>query len=115
MAEIAYTQGPGVGSGTQFTWGPISNADTVQAVKPGFERSLGSSLQITGTWNSATATVQVSNDGATWFTESDANGDAMTATDDVMFKFTMTALYVRVSFSGGGGSQSLTANMVMRG
>lgn len=60
-----------------------------------------------GTWNTATAKVQVSLDDVTWF---DVTGLSFTA--DGAINMEVRARYVRGVVSGGGGSESINMSVI---
>lgn len=95
------------------TWTPITAANNAtNAVEmPG---NSDRSIQISGTWDSATAVFQGSNDGVTWFTLTDPQGNAISKTADFIEMVSELTRYVRVSTSGGGASQSLTATLLLK-
>lgn len=96
-----------------LAWADASTGDTFNSYELGGEDSIASAIQISGTFGGATAVLQVSNDGSSWFTAKDVNGDDISATSAAMFEASLSALYVRPSISGGS-SDSLAVTMVMR-
>lgn len=96
------------------TWTGFATGDTINSWEVKGTSSAVASIQFSGTWGSATAVLQVSNDGTTWFTADDSNGDPVSATADAYFELSIASRYVRIGVSGGTGD-SITAVLVMRG
>ena len=98
-----------------ITWSGIITNDTVNRWEIHNATAVAGSVQITGTFNGGTtAVLQVSNDGTTWFTADDVQGDAVSATAAAFFELSLTARYVRMSVASGS-SDSITAVLVLRG
>lgn len=94
-------------------WTPLTAANAIgDAIE--MPASSDRSIQIAGTWDSATAVLQGSNDGSTWTTLTDPQGNAISKTADFIEMISELTRYVRVSTSGGGGSQSLTATLLVK-
>lgn len=66
------------------------------------------SVQVIGTFDSATVVLQGSNDGTNWVTLTDPQGNVISATSAKLEQIEEATLYVRPSTSGGGGSQSVS-------
>ena len=72
-------------------------------------------IQVVGTFDSATLVWQGSNDGSNWVTLSDAGGTAIsTSAAAILTEVLEVPRYVRPSTSGGGGSQDLDVRLVAR-
>lgn len=84
------------------TWSAVGNADTGTAVS----LALGSekSVQMVGTWASATIVLQGSNDGTNWAALTDPQGNAISKTADALEAVSEHTRYIRVSSSGGAGT-----------
>lgn len=94
-------------------WTPLTAANSVgDAVEmPG---NSDRSIQVAGTWGSATLVVQGSNDGTNWATLTDPQGNALSKTADFIEMISELTRYIRVSTSGGNGTQSLTATLLLK-
>ena len=98
---------------TKVFWETVTEADTTAPITvPGIKGAVGS-FQAVGTWGSATAVLQASNDGTNWVTVQDVEGNAVSMTADGLVDISSAALYLRVSTSGGS-SQDLDFHLVMR-
>ena len=116
MATVAAAPVPVKGFGDDanvVTWTPLTSANNVGAAveAPGMSDR---SVQFSGTWDSATAVLQGSNDGTTWFTLTDPQGNAISATADKLEMIEELTRYIRPSTSGGGGSQSISCIVLMK-
>lgn len=66
--------------------------------------SLGAALQAVGTWGGGTLTIEVSNDGATFFPLTTLDGSAApTLSADGVIEVSTGAKFIRPSFAGGSG------------
>lgn len=72
------------------------------------------SVQFSGTFDSATAVLQGSNDNVTFFTVNDPLGNAISMTANGFFQIGDVARYYRPSTSGGGASQDIDCHLHMR-
>lgn len=73
------------------------------------------SVQAVGTFDSATIVLQGSNDGATWATLTDPQGNAISKTSAGLEAVSELTRYIRPSTSGGGGSQDLDCYVLISG
>lgn len=89
-----------------MTWTPLTAANNVGSAIS-LDGWADRSVQFSGTWDSATAILQGSNDGTTYFTLTDPQANAISKTADAIEQIEENVRYVRPSTSGGGGSQSL--------
>lgn len=96
-------------------WETITSADTAQAYEPSMVRMALASIQVVGTFDSATVVLQGSNDGNTWVSLNDAYNDPISFTATGEASLWTGVRYVRPSVSGGGGSQDLDVYLVARG
>ncbi len=87
-------------------------ADTAFAVEG--QRALAGAVQFSGTFGGATVVLEGSNDGITYFTLRDLQGNSISATAAAYVEFTTSAAYIRPRASGGTGD-SLTATATLRG
>lgn len=110
MAEIAYTlETPD--HERVLKWTPVTNADTARAYQLP-RASWGFSVSASGTFDSATVAVEGSVDGVTYFALTDDNGAiALTAAGGT--QGAAMVKWIRPAFSGGGGSQSITVDMLL--
>lgn len=73
------------------------------------------SIQVLGTFNGATVTIQGSNDqGTTWATLNDAFGTALTFTTAGIKQLTEVCAFMRPLVSAAGGSTDLTVVAICR-
>lgn len=95
-------------------WTPLTHANTTGVAyrSPGLADR---SVQVTGTFDSATVLLQGSNDGGTtWATLSDPLGNALSFTVAGFKQISELALDMRPSHSGGTATESLTITIVSR-
>ncbi len=98
---------------TRIEWNNITESDTANPVAvSGLGPAVGS-VQFIGTFGSATAVLQGSNDGSTWVNLEDQNGDAISLTAAGAVDFSTAMLHLRPSMSGGS-SQDIDVFMVLR-
>jgi len=97
-----------------FRWAAFSTGETATPVKLQNMQGLAGSVQVTGTFGSATIVLQVSNDGTNWTTLSDSTGAAISLTAAGMREFSTAALFLRPSSSGGTGD-NVDVTVVLRG
>lgn len=97
-----------------ITWTPLTSANAVGEAyqEPGYADR---SIQVVGTFDSATVVLQGSNDGTNWATLTDGLGNAVSFTATGLKQVYEITRYVRPSTSGGGGSQSVSVYFVSRG
>lgn len=95
------------------TWSAMGNADTGTAVA--MTSAADRSVQVEGTFGSATVTVQGSNDGTNWQTLTDPQGNALTWTSaNRLEQIEELTRYIRPITAGGTGT-SVTVTMLFRG
>jgi hypothetical protein len=116
MATVVYTVEliPAFGERSHvITWTPITAANNVgNALEmPG---SSDRSVQLDGTWDSGTVVLQGSNDGTTWFTLTDPQGNAISKTSNALEAISELTRYIRPSSSGGGGSHSVSCRVLLK-
>jgi hypothetical protein len=97
-----------------YRWTDYSTADTATPVKLINQEGLAGSVQVTGTFGSATITLQVSNDGTNFVTLKDSAGADISLTAAGMREFSTAALYLKPT-SSGGTSDNVTVTVVLRG
>lgn len=95
-------------------WTPLTPSD---AVGDALEMPAWAdrSVQITGTFDSATVVLQGSNDGTNWATLSDPQGNPISATSAKLEQIEEITRYIRPSTSGGSSSQSITVTVLITG
>ena len=115
MADIEYTYTTRGGIDT-VTWETLTSSDAAGASwpQPGTSAAIAA-VQFTGTFDSATAILQGSNDGSTWVTLNDTLGTAISFTAAGYAEVSTALAYIRPSTSGGSGSQDIDCILVARG
>jgi hypothetical protein len=95
-------------------WTPVTEADTCAPVEmPGFTVR---SIQIDGTFGGATVTFQGSNNGTTYATLSDPQGNAISKTSAAIEQVEEVTRYVKPVLAGGSStSLKMTLLLVRRG
>ncbi len=95
-----------------ITWASIGDADTCTAVElpDGNEKS----VQITGTFGSATILLTGSNDGTNYATLTDPQGNAISKTSAAIEAVSEHTRYIKPSTSGGTGS-AITVTVLVKG
>jgi hypothetical protein len=93
------------------TWAAVTEADTCAPVDAG--QYGDRCFQAVGTFGSATAILQGSNDGTNWAGLNHAQGTAITGSAAYLKQVVEMPRYMRPSASGGT-SQSLTFTLFMR-
>lgn len=116
MADVAPVVTPITPFGDRahvVTWSALTaaNAAGTAIEMPG---SSDRSVQIDGTFDSATVVLQGSNDGSTWFTLTDPQGNAISKTSAALEMISELTRYIRPSTSGGGGSQSVNVRVLLK-
>jgi hypothetical protein len=94
-----------------FLWEAMGDADTGEAIE--VANFADRSIQVAGTFGSATLTVQGSNDGSNWATLNDPQGNALTVTSAKVEQILELTRYLRVTTSGGSGTD-LDVTLVCR-
>lgn len=93
-----------------ISWTPLTSANNVGSAME-WVHGRDRSVQITGTFDSATVILQGSNDGSIWSTLTDPQGNAISKTSADLEQISEATRYIRPSTSGGGGSQSITVTV----
>ncbi len=96
------------------TWTPVTNADSAAPVSGHWGDYADRTIQISGTFDSATVVLQGSNDDVTYAAITDPQGNAISKTSAAIEACIEGTLFVKPTFSGGGASQSLTVTLCMR-
>ena len=98
-----------------YRWTDYSTADTSTPIKVQNMQGLAGSVQVTGTFGSATITLQASNDGTNYVTLKDsAGGTAISFTAAGMAEFSTAALFIKPT-SSGGTADNVTVTVILRG
>lgn len=119
MATITpNTDGP-ISTAKVVNWTGIATGDTINSYAIPEELGVSGCVQITGTFGGATVSMEVSNDGDTWFVLKDANNaaitvTAITVTANGFADFSTAAIYIRPVISGGT-SDSVNVRVAFRG
>lgn len=94
------------------TWAALGNADvgTQVAMAGASDRS----VQIEGTFASATVVIQGSNDGTNWQPLTDPQGNAISKTAAALEQISELTRFVRPSTSGGAGT-NVTVTLLLKG
>ena len=106
MATIAIVATKVSRGSHKWIWEAMGNADSGGALDPngGGINFADKTVQMSGTWGSATIVLQGSNDGVTWFTLVDPQGNAISMTSDGLEAVLENPLYIRPKSSGGTGT-----------
>lgn len=98
----------------KITWTNLSTADTATEVMVmGASGAIGA-MQVTGTFGSATITLQGSNDGTNFAAITDPSGNDIAVTAAGIVDFSTAAAYIRPS-SAGGTADDVTVTVILRG
>lgn len=95
------------------TWETLTSTNAVGAAiqMGGFADR---TVHITGTFGSATVVIQGSNNGTDWVTLADPQGNALSKTAAAIESILELTRYLRVSTSGGDGTQDIDVLLFMR-
>lgn len=116
MADIAITYPAENEDRDTIQWIGLTSTDSDGAsYQPEDTRAAIAAVQFTGTFDSATAVLQGSNDGSTWVTLNDTLGAAVSFTSAGYAEVSTAMEFIRPSTSGGGGSQDIDCILVARG
>lgn len=85
-----------------ITWTAVGNADIGIGVE--MPHMSDRSVQLAGTWGSATLVISGSNDNTTWTVLTDGQGNALSKTADSIEQIAEFTRYIRVTSSGGTGT-----------
>jgi hypothetical protein len=118
MATIEHGALRQIGSSPEVSWICLwETLTSANAVGDSLEMTAWSdrSVQFVGTFDSATVVLQGSNDGTTWVTLTDPQGNAISKTAAGLEAISELTRYVRPSTSGGGGSQDIDVYLLVSG
>ncbi len=102
----------------KWIWDAMGDADTGAPLDPngGGISFSDKTVHLIGTdWDSATIVIEGSNDGVTYVTLTDPQGNPLSFTVDAMEVILENPLYIRPSSSGGLGSTDVDVIMTGRG
>lgn len=85
-----------------YTWEAMGDDDSGKWLD--LPAAADKTVQLGGTWASATIVLQGSMDKVTVFTLTDADGNAISATDDALALIRENTRYIRPVSSGGSGT-----------
>ena len=94
-------------------WTPLTSVNTIGSSYP-MPGATIKSVQIEGTFDSATVVLEGSNDGTNWKTLTDPQGNAISKTAAAIEAIEENTRYVRPNSSGGGATQSITVTLLSR-
>lgn len=89
-----------------YTWTPVAGSDTCVAVKCPQLRD--KSIQVAGTFDSASIALHGSNDGTNYAALSDPAGTTIAITAAGIVQVGQITQYIKPVTSGGGGSSSVS-------
>lgn len=99
----------------RYLWESLEDGDTIAPVPAPQQYGLAGSVQVTGTFDSATVSVEISHDGDNWFDLVDLAGETVAMTEDGYAEFSSSALYFRPKLADAGGSTDVAVSLVFRG
>ena len=115
MATISPVRSQPAGVGVEkVLWETLTEADTASAIIPSSTAPAIASVQVTGTFGSATIVLQGSNDGSNFFTLKDTAGNDISFTAAGGADFSVGCLHIRPSTSGGSSSD-VDISVIFRG
>lgn len=116
MADIIRTVDR-AGDKDVVTWESLTDSDAAGTYyKPGRARAAIAAVQFTGTFDSATAVLEGSNDGTSYVTlRNSQDGTAVSFTAAGYAEISTAMQFIRPSTSGGGASQDIDCILVARG
>lgn len=97
----------------RITWTDLSTADTATSVLVMCAAPAIGSMQVTGTFGSATITLQGSNDGTNFAAITDLAGNDCALSAAGLVDFSTAAAYIRPA-SSGGTADDVTVTVVLR-
>lgn len=101
------------GEAMLYTWTPLTSANADGSAITAHEYG-DRTVQITGTFDGATVTLQGSNDGTNWVALTDPQGNGIAKTAAALESVMETPRFTRVITTGGAGSQSITVTLFCR-
>lgn len=101
----------GDGSALTVSWTPVTSADSFQLVK--YPEHTVRSIQVEGTFGSATVVLNGCNDNANFHGLNSVNGSAISLTSAGLKNIFENCPYLQPAASGGDGTQSLTVTLFL--
>jgi len=97
-----------------ITWADLATGDTINEIDLGFQGipAAIASVQISGTFGSATVTLTASNDDSTYVTLADTGGTDISATSAASFEISTAMRYLKPTISGGS-SDAVDVNLAV--
>jgi hypothetical protein len=95
-----------------FTWAALAQGETGDLVE--FPSYVDRTFQVTGTFGGATVVFEGSNDGSTYFTLSDPQGNQLSLTTAGLKQVEEITRYARPRVIGGDGTTSLAVVLLAR-
>lgn len=95
-------------------WASLTAADAVGNAENSISEFADKTVQFSGTFDGATAVMQGTNDGATWVTLHDLQGNDISFTAPGIAVILENPAGIRPSTSGGGGSQDIDVAVCSR-
>jgi hypothetical protein len=113
MATITPARASVAANIESITWTNLSTADTATGMMVmGAAGAIGA-MMVTGTFGSATITLQGSNDGTNFYAITDPAGNDVAVTAAGIVDFSTAAAYIRPA-SSGGTADDVTVTVVLR-
>lgn len=116
MATVNATSAAGADDGSVMvvTWTPLTTTNQTGSALQ-LPRNADKTVTITGTWGvGGSVTLQGSNDGTTWLSLTDPQGNAITKTADGIEAITENPLYIRPNCTAGDGTTSIKVIVAAR-
>lgn len=101
----------GAGYAYQVIWTPVTNADACLPVE--YPEFADKSLQVSGTFDSASVALHGSNDRSNFAALNDASGTVIAITTAKIKAVLENTIQVKPVATGGAGTQSLTISMLI--
>ena len=99
---VEYTNTPNSRSNV-IEWLKAATGDTNGMFEVPNRAAILATVSFTGTFGGATAIIEISNDGTTFFPMNDSAGSAVSATADALFEVSTVARFIRPAISAGTG------------
>jgi hypothetical protein len=114
MATVTAINRVSAGLVSSAEWTGIATGDTVTSYPTASQMPLGGSVQFSGVFGGATASISVSNDNVTFFPLKDVHNDDISCTSAAFFEFSTAANYIKPVVTGGTGD-AVTTTISLRG
>ena len=113
MATVSPVVNLDIADAPRHIWAELATGDTINALKLMGTGARRASVQISGTFGSATVKMQTSNDGTNFVDIKDIHNTAVSATAAAIFEITSSAIYIRPAITGGT-ADSVDVTLFMR-